>query len=298
MKKLRIPILLLILAVLAGCASGARTSPADILATTAPVAEIAGALVNGTGLTVDTLIAESVSCLHDYSLSVRQMEAVQRSTLVLLSGCGLEEFMADALYGRDVIEIAGGVTVHETDGHDHDHDHDHEHEEDGHDHELDAHIWLDPDNLAIMTHNAAAALRERWPEHADTITQNEAAFCDQLAALKTYGQQELAALSCRELVTFHDGFSYFADAFDLTIAASMEIEAGSEPSAAELREIVTLVRERGIPAIFTEKNGTTDAAGIVSRETGAEIYTLDMGMETGALAAIRHNIDTIREALG
>lgn len=294
MKKLRMTMLLLTLAVLAGCASGARTSPADILATTAPVAEIAGALVENTGLTVDTLIAESVSCLHDYSLSVRQMEAVQRSSLVLLSGCGLEEFMADALYGRDVIEIADGVAVHEMDGHDHDHDH----ETAGHEHELDAHIWLDPDNLVIMTHNAAAALRERWPEHADTITQNEAAFCGRLAALKDYGKQELSALSCRELVTFHDGFSYFAAAFDLTIAASMEIEAGSEPSAAELREIVTLVRERGIPAVFTEKNGTADAAGIVARETGAEIYTLDMGMETGALAAIRHNIDTIREALG
>lgn len=289
-------ILLLTLAVLTGCASGARTSPADILATTAPVAEIAEALVENTGLTVDTLIAESVSCLHDYSLSVRQMEAVQRSSLVLLSGCGLEEFMADALRGRDVIEIAGGVDVHEMDGHDHAHDHGHE--EDGHDHELDAHIWLDPDNLIIMTHNAATALRGRWPEHADTITQNEAAFCDRIAALKDYGRQELSALSCRELVTFHDGFAYFAAAFDLTIVASMEIEAGSEPSAAELREVVTLVREHGIPVIFTEKNGTADAAGIVSRETGTQIYTLDMGMENGALAAIRHNIDTIREALG
>lgn len=291
MKKLRIGILLLILAMLAGCAAGTKTSSADILATTAPVAEIAGALVENTGLTVDTLIAESVSCLHDYSLSVRQMQAVQQSSLVLLSGCGLEAFMADALYGRDVIEIADGVDVHALDADEHD-------GQDGHDHELDPHIWLDPDNLVIMTHNAAEALRSRWPEHADTITQNEAAFCDQLDALKAYGQQALSALSCRELVTFHDGFSYFAAAFDLTIAASMEIEAGSEPSAAELVGIVTLVREHNIPVIFTEINGTTDAAGIVSRETGAEIYTLDMGMQSGALAAIRHNIDTIREALG
>ncbi len=291
MKKLRIGILLLILAMLAGCAAGAKTSTAVILATTAPVAEIAGALVESTGLTVDTLIAESVSCLHDYSLSVRQMQAVQQSSLVLLSGCGLEAFMADALYGRDVIEIADGVDVHALDEDEHD-------GQDGHDHELDPHIWLDPDNLVIMTHNAAEALRGRWPEHADTITQNEAAFCDQLDALKAYGQQALSALSCRELVTFHDGFSYFAAAFDLTIAASMEIEAGSEPSAAELVGIVTLVREHNIPVIFTEINGTADAAGIVSRETGAEIYTLDMGMQSGALAAIRHNIDTIREALG
>ena len=41
----------------------------------------------------------------------------------------------------------------------------------------------------------------------------------------------LESLSCRELITFHDGFSYFADAFDLTILRAMEEEAGSEASA-------------------------------------------------------------------
>lgn len=293
MKKLSIAICLLALALLAGCAPSVGTGSADILATTGPVAEIAEALTEHTGLTVDTLISESVSCLHDYALSVRQMQAVQQSSLVLLSGCGLEEFMEDALQGRNVIEIADGVAVREADEHDHEHEDEH-----GHEHELDPHIWLDPDNLVIMTRNAAAALSARWPEHTDTIAANEAAFCAELAALKAYGEAELAELSCRELVTFHDGFAYFAEAFDLEIAASMEIEAGSEPSARELSEIVGLVREHEIPAIFTEKNGTVDAAGIVSRETGAVIFALDMGMEDGATAAIRHNIDTIKEALG
>lgn len=293
MKKLRIVICLLAVALLAGCAPPAGTGPADILATTGPVAEIAGALTENTGLTVDTLITESVSCLHDYSLSVRQMQAVQESSLVLLSGCGLEEFMEDALAGRDVIEIADGVAVHEVSGHDHDHEDGH-----GHEHEPDPHIWLDPGNLIIMTRNAADALSSRWPEHAETIKKNASAFCAELAALRAYGEAELSNLNCRELVTFHDGFSYFAEAFDLSIAASMEIEAGSEPSAMELREIVDLVREHELPAVFTEKNGAVDAAGIVSRETGASVFALDMGMEDGATAAIRHNIDTIREALG
>lgn len=45
----------------------------------------------------------------------------------------------------------------------------------------------------------------------------------------------LESLSCRELITFHDGFSYFADAFDLTILRAMEEEAGSEASAVRWR---------------------------------------------------------------
>ena len=90
MKKLSIAICLLALALLAGCTPSVGAGSADILATTGPVAEIAEALTEHTGLTVDTLISESVSCLHDYALSVRQMQAVQKSNLVLLSGCGLE----------------------------------------------------------------------------------------------------------------------------------------------------------------------------------------------------------------
>ena len=51
----------------------------------------------------------------------------------------------------------------------------------------------------------------------------------------------LESLSCRELITFHDGFSYFADAFDLTILRAMEEEAGSEASAREVADIVAAV---------------------------------------------------------
>lgn len=293
MKKLRIGILLLTLFGLMGCASGTPGSPADILATTAPVAEIAEALTAGTGLTVDTLISEPVSCLHDYSLSVRQMQAVQSSSLILITGGGAEAFLENVLAGQDVISLSDGIGLREAGGGEHPHEASHEHE-----HEYDIHIWLDPACLAVMTQNAARALCAQWPEHAAAITHNADAFCDALDALAQYGYAALSQLSCRELVTFHEGFAYFAAAFDLTIAASMEIEPGSEPAARELTELVTLVRERQIPAIFTERNGTADAAGIVSRETGAEIYTLDMGMEHGATAAIRHNIDTIREALG
>ena len=80
--RIRLSALLLALfLLLPGCA--ARESGGDIAATTAPVAEFAQAITEGTGLTVTRLITDSVSCLHDYSLSVRQMEAVEESQVVL-----------------------------------------------------------------------------------------------------------------------------------------------------------------------------------------------------------------------
>ena len=54
-----------------------------------------------------------------------------------------------------------------------------------------------------------------------------------------------------------------------------------------------------VPAIFTEVNGSSSAAGVIHREIGTGIYTLDMGM-SGAdyFDLMRKNYDTIKEALG
>ena len=59
------------------------------------------------------------------------------------------------------------------------------------------------------------------------------------------------------------------------------------------------MEEQSLPAIFTEASGSTSAAGIIARETGCGIFTLDMAMAGDSyFDAMYHNIDTIKEALG
>ena len=164
----------------------------------------------------------------------------------------------------------------------------------------DPHIWLDPANAIRMCRNIADGLSAVYPDKQAQITQNLQSVTAEYQAAQAYGDETLRALSCRELVTFHDGFSYFARAFGLTIAAAMEIEEGSEPSAREIETIIHLVEDRQIPAVFCEENGETLTAQTVANETGAALYALTMGMgegEMGCTDAIYKNIDTIREAL-
>ena len=114
----------------------------------------------------------------------------------------------------------------------------------------------------------------------------------------------LESLSCRELITFHDGFSYFADAFDLTILRAMEEEAGSEASAREVVDIVAEIRLHQLPAIFTEVNGADATAQMIHRECGVPIFSLDLmmsdhGQDPGIaayLAMLQTNVNTLREA--
>ena len=74
---------------LSGCASQQKTY--DIAATSLPVYQFTVQLCEGTDLTVTRLITESVSCLHDYSLTVNQVRAVEGAKTVVISGAGLED---------------------------------------------------------------------------------------------------------------------------------------------------------------------------------------------------------------
>ncbi len=58
------------------------------------------------------------------------------------------------------------------------------------------------------------------------------------------------------------------------------------------------MRNHALPAIFTERSGSSSAAGVIAAETGANIFTLDMAMAGDSwFAAMYQNIDTLKEAL-
>lgn len=278
--------LALVLSLFCGCA---KTEQADIAATTLPVYQFTSMLCEDTGLTVTRLVTESVSCLHDYSLHVDQVKAVERAKLVVISGAGLEDFMGDLLEGKQVLDASSGITLLES-------CHDHEHT--GHDHEEDPHIWLSVKNARSMARNIYDGLCAQFPEHEETFTANMSKLTKQLVDLENYAKAQLADLSCREMVTFHDGFAYLAEAYGLTILASVEEESGSEVSSQDLIALIDLVKSHDLPGIFMEENGSDAAAKTISTETGVNLYILNMAMAgDDYFAAMYQNIDTIREAL-
>lgn len=290
MKRLLL-LTVLLMVLLSGCVPREH---ADIAATTLPVYHFTSLLCDGTGLTVTRLVTESVSCLHDYSLSVPQVQAIEAAQVVVISGGGLEEFMEDVLENGDaVIDSSEGIPL-ECGGHSHDH-----HEEDGHHHDADPHFWLSPIHARTMAENICTGLALRFPQHEAALRANLATLNARLDALYQYGQQQLGDLSCRDMITFHDGFSYLAQAFDLHILKAVEEESGSEASAQELIALVQLAQAHDLPAIFTEYNGSVSAAHIVAAETGIPSLPLDMAMAgDDYFEAMYHNIDTIKEALG
>ena len=292
MKKCSIVILFaLILSLLAGCGGG--TESAAVAATTLPVYDFAQRLCDGTDISVTRLVTEQVSCLHDYSLNVNQVRASESAEKIIISGAGLEDFLGDILKEDKIIDASAGITLLEG------HHHHHEEGEDPHDHVDDPHIWLSPVNAKAMAQNICAGLSAAYPQNKEALETNLISLLADLDKLQAYGEDQLKDLKVRELVTFHDGFAYFADAFGLTILESIEEESGSEASAQELTELIQLVKDHQLPAVFTEKNGSTSASSVISSETGAKVFALDMAMSGDSyFDSMYYNIDTLKEALG
>ena len=286
----RLLICLLMICLFTGCSSQEST---DIAATTLPVYEFTARICQNTPLTVTRLVTESVSCLHDYALNVNQVKAAEAADHIVISGAGLEEFMEDLLHDKSIIDASSGIEILECD-HEHDQDHDH-----GHHHDVDSHIWLSPANAIVMAENIFAGLAEVYPQHSQIFETNLQKLIADLEALQTYGESQLETLSTRDMITFHDGFGYFADAFHLHILEAVEEESGSEASAQELKHLIGMVRDHNLPAIFTEINGSVSAADVIARETGVKSYALDMAMGGDSyFDAMYHNIHTIKEAMG
>ena len=272
-----------------------------VLATTYPVYLLASAVTEGVeGIQVERLSTGQVSCLHDYTLSVDDMKKIQRADVIAMNGAGLEEFMEDALSSSSaaVIDCSQGMELlenleHHHEGEDHD-DHDHGH--------WDPHYWMDPQRAVQMVGNLVRGLDGADPDNGDAYRDNgqwaflllntwDANIRDLLTA---EGMPEITGL-----ITFHDGFQYFAQTYGLPLLAAIEEEAGSEASAKEINEITALVKEKNIPVIFTEVNGSDATAKAIARETGCAVAQLSMCMDgpDGALSnygdALKGNVTAI-----
>ena len=283
-----------------------------VVATTYPIYLFARAVTDGTeGVVVERLDTGSASCLHDYTLSMADMKKLERADLIALNGAGLEDFLSDALATSDaeVVDCSAGAELLENLSHDHkegDEDHDHGH--------YDPHYWMDPASVPTMLDNLVEGLVQIMPEWEPLLRTNTGLAADlvERELLDTYQGRGGGGLTHRELITFHDGFQYFARAFDLELLAAIEEEAGSEASAKEIVEISQLVREHDIPAIFTEVNGSDATANAIGRETGCQVWMLDMlmsgddvpqdwGLEKimeQYISRLKGDLETVREALG
>lgn len=182
-----------------------------ILATTYPVYLFTTAVTEGAeDVEVSLLVNQPTSCLHDYTLTVSDMRAIEKADVLVMNGAGLEDFMGDALAASDaaVIDCSEGIELLPALGHE------------GHDHdtEYDPHIWMCEESALVMMNNILHGLGALDEKNLDCYRENAAAA----AALVPEDDARMENLACPYLITFHDGFQYFALDNGLNLLKSIE----------------------------------------------------------------------------
>lgn len=304
---------------------GAQEVQLNVVATTTILADVAqnvgGDLVNITPL------LPSDTDTHAYEPSADDAVRVARADMLLTVGAGYEVFLGGLLEnvggGINTVEVSRGLELlgfvdHEADdrntpvsdaaldceGH--------EHEEEGEEHhegECDPHIWMNPQNVVGWVHNIVEAFSDADPSNADTYRENGDVYIAQLEALDAEIEQMVAEIpeGRRILVTHHAFMGYFAERYGFDVVATIlpGSSTGGEVDPQSLAELIALVQEVRVPAIFTETSANPQIAEVLAQESGVAVvtslYSESLGGEDSPASTyidlMRYNARTIADAL-
>ncbi|MGH2429437.1 MAG: metal ABC transporter substrate-binding protein [Candidatus Limnocylindria bacterium] len=311
-----LPVVLLVTA----CAPGNGQGGGDdgrlpVVATTTVIADLV-ANVGGDLVEVNALVPPGGE-VHTFDPSPSDVTRVADAAIVFQNGLGLDDWLTDLVAdaGTDALivtvgEDLSGVAYRLAGEHGHDdedNDTEEEHaDEDGHDEEAtDPHLWLNVSYARLYVERIADGLAEVDPNNAEAYRSNAQSYGAELDELDAFAREALAAVpeEDRRLVSFHDGFGYFADAYGLEIVDTVIDAPGQDPSAGEVAAVVDAIRESDVRAILAEAQFPTDLADRIAEETGVRVVS---GLVTDSLGEppadsyiglIRTDVDLIVEAL-
>lgn len=266
--------------------------------------------VGGDAVQVTNLIGPGVDA-HTYDPAPADLVVLENADVIVENGLGFEPWLdryldSTAPRGLRIIASEGITPRHASPEEEAAHE-----DEDHAAGEFDPHVWHNVANAIIEVENIRDAFVAVDPARAATYEANAAAKIADLQALDAWVKEQVATLppERRKLITSHDTFGYFADAYGFQIVGtalgSLSTEVG-DPSARQIAMLLTQISEAGVPAIFAENVSNPDLMDSIAAEAGV---TLAPPLYTDALGApgspgatydgmMRSNTATIVEALG
>jgi zinc transport system substrate-binding protein len=282
-RKLACAALLLLLVLLPACSKGCGKSSAEgrthVAVSIFPIYDLVRR-VAGPDADV-TLLLQPGHNEHSFDPTPKDIETVAQSKLGVMVGLGLdpwmEKLMKEAAPNARILKVGDRVptlTINEDPigANGHDGDHDHEHEAKG---AQDPHVWLDPQRAQLIVRAVAEELGRVDPPHALGYRERATEVDASLAALDKEAEDRLRKLKRRGFVTFHGSFGYFAERYKLDILAVIEPFPGSQPTGEYVSKVLAVVKEKKVPALFSEPQLDPRPAKVLADEAKIPLGVLD-----------------------
>jgi zinc/manganese transport system substrate-binding protein len=304
MKKIR-NAFLLSLGLIVGAAS-ADAAPLKVVASFTVLGDLAQQ-VGDDDVTVTTLVGADGDT-HVFQPTPNDAKALKEADVIIINGLGFEGWMSRLIESSGtkapVITASQGIAKtltmaeKEEEGH---HDHHHHHGS------TDPHAWQSLTNGRVYVKNIAAALQKADPANSKDYAERASKLDAELAALDAWVKKEIATVpeAKRRVITTHDAFGYFADAYQVTFLAPTGFSTEDEPSAKEMKNLVKQVKSGKTRALFLESMGNPNIIKQLAAETGAVVgpalYTDALSTENGPAATyqkmMQYNVTALVKAM-
>ena len=242
---------------------------------------------------------------HVYTPTPADARNVAAAKLVIINGLGFEGWLARLVKSAGnratVITATKGITPRKekADAHGHKHSHDHS--------DADPHAWQSVANAKVYVANIRDALVAADASGAEAYRKNADAYVAKLDALVREVREAVAQLPVerRKVISTHDAFGYFADAYGVTFIAPQGVSTEAEATARDVARIITQIKAQKIPAVFLENVSDPRLMRRISQESGARLggtlfsdsLTDEKGPAPTYIDMVRYNIKALTGAL-
>jgi zinc/manganese transport system substrate-binding protein len=286
------------LMVTAAYAQDARQDKLKAVATTSIIADLVRN-VGGDRVAVATLVGPDGDA-HVYSPTPGDARTLASAAIVFVNGLGLEGWMTRLVKASGTkapaITVSTGIAPRRMLDEDHP----------GRP-AIDPHAWQSVANAKIYVANIRDGLNAVDPAGKATYDVNAAAYLGKLDQLESEVRTAIGSIPAdrRKIITTHDAFGYFGDAYGMKFIAPQGVATDAEPSAKDVAAIITQIRQQKIPAVFLENITDPRLMQEIARETGARIggtlYSDALSAPGGPagtyIAMMRHNLREFTRAL-
>jgi zinc/manganese transport system substrate-binding protein len=245
-------------------------------------------VVGGNHVDVYGILKANVDA-HDYEASPGDIARLASARVIVKNGVGLEAWFDPTIRNAEskavIVEAASGIAIRHGKG-----------DRAGDD---DPHIWQDPGNAKVMVHNIAVALIAVDPDHRADYEANEMAYAGELDRLDREIAGQIGGLTNKKLVTNHGAFGYHVDRYGLDFVGSIipSFDSQAELSAQDISNVVRLIRDAGVKAVFSESSLPPKTAEAIGRDAGVTVVAGDDALYGDSLGPAGSDGDTYLKML-
>lgn len=206
-----------------------RAAPLTLLTTVKPL-QLLVADVAGDAAEVELLQAANVSP-HDFQLRSSDLARLAEADLILWFGPALEHYLSKLVRRFD---HAVALYPDDRPG------------------SVDAHYWLDLDEVQLIARRVARLLSDRIPSRSAYFHANAARFASSLRLYDKALATELRRSQERRYLFLHDGFSRFEARYQLKGGVVLSAGEGHLPGARHLATLRKALQAGDIHCVFRE----------------------------------------------